>query len=193
MKRLFTIRPNHGLSRSHNHFPQRNYPATHPYLYEAYDSQGWIVNILSKRDDYIDHQKIMIDTSVITNNFFLDNSSPNGPVHTRPSDRHRMRNMAAPGLVNSDVIVLVDTIMPKSGLTEITGKIFYVDPQLKDLKEQSLRDAFKDNAKITVLTNVKQYNFHAGQTYIFEKLKDVTVAWQEISAKDGFLPDTLTP
>jgi hypothetical protein len=191
MKRLFTIKPSYNPGRGHNHFPQRKYPVTHPYLYEAFDSQGWVVYLLSKRDDYADHQKVLIDCTLLSNgNYFLDNTSPNSVLHTRPSDRHRQRNTPPPGKVNSDVIVLVDTVMPKGTLTEITGKIFYVDPRLKDLTEQSLRDAFKDNAKITVLTDVRQYNFHAGNTFIFEKLRDVTVANNEITARDGYLPQS---
>lgn len=196
--RTFTVQIGNNPSRRHNQFSNHGYPHSHPFQYKVHDAYGWQYYILSRRDDYYDGQKITIDCSQIGNSsYYLDNSPARGMSngygfgysgqglnsHTGPTT----------GDLDSDVIVMVDSVSTKNGLTEVSGEIFYLDPKLKGLQPGTLRDTFKDKAKITVTTNLKQYNFFAGHTHIFEKLKDITVSGGKISAKDGLMPGPTGP
>lgn len=189
MQRSFTIKPYYNAMRGHNYFPQNNYPQTHPYLYHASDAQGWDVYILSRRGDYKSGQRIAMDCTQINGSYFLDNS-PALNAYFSPSAR---QPATPPGKVNSDVIVLINSAKPKNGLTEVSGEIFYVDPRLKDLTAPDLRSAFKDSAKIIVMTHIKENYLPVGQTHIFARLRDVTVTNQEIRATDDLMPQPKAP
>jgi hypothetical protein len=187
--RTFTIEPRQSTSPRHNQFANLGYPQSHPYIYKVHDIYGWQYTILSKRDDYYDGQKINIDCHQIGSSaYFLDNSPARGMHNGYFGQTASPFTGPTSGDVGSDVIVMVDSVGTKNGLTEVTGEIFYVDPKLRGLPPGTLKDAFKEKAKITVLTNVRQYNFYAGHTHIFEKLKDATVSNGKISAKDGLMP-----
>jgi len=190
MKKAFRISAS-GLpaGKSHNNFPQRGYPNSHPYLYHATDSQNAQVYILSRRTDYYDGQNIFIDCSQIFGGSFYLDDSPANNIHLGPAARRQASTpQTPPGEVNSDVIVMVKSTKVKNGLTEVSGEIFYVDPKLKGLTAPDLRSAFKDSAKITVMTNQKEYNFPTDKTYIFEKLRDVSVSNNIINATDSRVP-----
>lgn len=173
-------------SQAHNSWAMHGYPSSHPYRWDVKDKWGVQCVLLSKRDDYKRFAQIMVDADQIgISNFYLDHSPARSLIASiAPPPRPLVR-----GEIDSDVIVLIDTVDSGGNKTLINGTIFYFDPKLKNLHDSALRAAFHDSAAISVTTPVKPYDFNPGHTYIFENLREVSVSYNRIIATDARMPN----
>ena len=173
MYRSFTIDDG---PRVHGLFKTKGYDQSHPSLYRVKDPKTQRqAYLISRHDNYQVGQTITIEVGLIrhagSSSYYIDQSSLHALATPSPVAN------SSKGKIDSDVILMVEAVeKTPDNKTRVTGHLFYADPALKNLQDSGLRAAFKEGAAMEVVSHNDTASFILGNTFIFNRLSNITIA-----------------